>query len=192
MKKTLLGLGIVLGTMASAQSATGPRFGIKAGGNLSTLTHEEARSKAGFHAGVFMNASVARNFNIQPEVVYSAQGATTDDKNNVKNNRYNLNYINVPIMLQYYAIPAFYLEAGPEFGFLVSARNRYEFEGETITEDQKQYTRSFNAGIGLGGGYRFTPGFSAYARFNAGLASMSKNNNGMKQNNFSLGVSYMF
>ena len=61
MKKVFLGLGIVLGTMAFAQSTAGPRFGIKAGGNLSDLANSDAKSKIGFYAGAFMNAQFLLN-----------------------------------------------------------------------------------------------------------------------------------
>jgi opacity protein-like surface antigen len=197
MKKVFLGLGIVLGTMAFAQSTAGPRFGIKAGGNLSDLTNLNSigeKSKIGFYAGVFMNAPISSEFSIQPEVVYSQQGAKFKDMGNVTDRKLNLGYINVPVMVQYNATPDFYLEAGPEFGFLVDAQNKRTVSGVSMNTSGTDGFNTFNFGVGLGAGYRFTPNISINARYTAGFTNTIKNNDGdsVKNNNFQLGLGYTF
>ncbi len=195
MKKVFLGLGIVLGTMAFAQSTAGPRFGIKAGGNLSDLTNfDREKSKIGFYAGVFMNAPISSEFSIQPEVVYSQQGAKFKDFGNVTDLKKNLGYINVPVMVQYNATPDFYLEAGPEFGFLVDAQDKGKVNGVSYKSSGTDGYNTFNFGMGLGAGYRFTPNISINARYTAGFTNIVKNNGGdsVKNNNFQLGLGYTF
>ncbi|MDV3885347.1 opacity protein [Elizabethkingia anophelis] len=195
MKKVFLGLGIVLGTMAFAQSTAGPRFGIKAGGNLSDLTNlDREKSKIGFYAGVFMNAPISSEFSIQPEVVYSQQGAKFKDFGNVTDLKKNLGYINVPVMVQYSATPDFYLEAGPEFGFLVDAQDKGKVNGVSYKSSGTDGYNTFNFGMGLGAGYRFTPNISINARYTAGFTNIVKNNGGdsVKNNNFQLGLGYTF
>ena len=76
MKKLFLGLGLVAGTFAFAQ--TSPSFGLKAGLNVSSISddgYEDSKAKAGFYGGVFMNAPLSEQFSIQPEVLYSQYGA---------------------------------------------------------------------------------------------------------------------
>ncbi|MCT4171393.1 PorT family protein [Elizabethkingia anophelis] len=195
MKKVFLGLGIVLGTMAFAQSTAGPRFGIKAGGNLSDLTNlDREKSKIGFYAGVFMNAPISSEFSIQPEVVYSQQGAKFKDFGNVTDLKKNLGYINVPVMVQYNATPDFYLEAGPEFGFLVDAQDKGKVNGVSYKSSGTDGYNTFNFGMGLGAGYRFTSNISINARYTAGFTNIVKNNGGdsVKNNNFQLGLGYTF
>ena len=195
MKKVFLGLGIVLGTMAFAQSTAGPRFGIKAGGNLSDLTNlDREKSKIGFYAGVFMNAPISSDFSIQPEVVYSQQGAKFKDFGNVTDLKKNLGYINVPVMVQYNATPDFYLEAGPEFGFLVDAQDKGKVNGVSYKSSGTDGLNTFNFGMGLGAGYRFTPNLSINARYTAGFTNIVKDNGGdsVKNNNFQLGLGYTF
>lgn len=195
MKKVFLGLGIVLGTMAFAQSTAGPRFGIKAGGNLSDLTNlDREKSKIGFYAGVFMNAPISSEFSIQPEVVYSQQGAKFKDFGNVTDLKKNLGYINVPVMVQYNATPDFYLEAGPEFGFLVDAQDKGKVNGVSYKSSGTDGLNTFNFGMGLGAGYRFTPNLSINARYTAGFTNIVKDNGGdsVKNNNFQLGLGYTF
>ena len=198
MKKVFLGLGIVLGTMAFAQSTAGPRFGIKAGGNLSDLANSDAKSKIGFYAGAFMNAPISAEFSIQPEVVYSQQGAKFGNSSfegiTTQDPKLNLGYINVPVMVQYNATPDFYLEAGPEFGFMVDAKLKGKVNGSTQTADVKDGFNTFNFGMGLGAGYRFTPNISINARYTAGFTNIVKNNGGdsVRNNNFQLGLGYTF
>ncbi|KUY31677.1 porin family protein [Elizabethkingia ursingii] len=195
MKKVFLGLGIVLGTMAFAQSTAGPRFGIKAGGNLSDLTNlDREKSKIGFYAGVFMNAPISSDFSIQPEVVYSQQGAKFKDFGNATDIKKNLGYINVPVMVQYNATPDFYLEAGPEFGFLVDAQDKAKLNGVSYKSSGTDGYNTFNFGMGLGAGYRFTPNISINARYTAGFTNIIKDNGGdsVRNNNFQLGLGYTF
>lgn len=228
MKKLFLGLGLVAGTFAFAQ--TSPTFGLKAGLNVSSISddgYEDSKSKAGFYGGVFMNAPLSEMFSIQPEVLYSQYGAkvtqsyTTEvlgTTTNYKSSQSrNLDYITVPVMFQFHATPAFYLEAGPEFGFLVSAKDKGDLTRETTTggstststtsgsTDIKDGISSFNMGAGLGLGFNFTPNFGINARYVAGFTDINKKNNDEngntslenndnknRNNTFQVGLSYKF
>lgn len=201
MKKLFLGAAIAMSSLTFAQ-----QFGIKAGMNVSSLSTEEGlddqKSKIGFNAGVFMNAPLAENFSIQPELLYSQYG----DKANatIAGNEYsyarNLDYVTIPVMFQYNATPSFYLEAGPEFGLLVSAKNKVKNEtsGQTITESDnyKDDLNGFNFGVGLGAGYYFTPNVGLTARYVAGFTDIYKDgqNSGdaVKNNVFQVGLAYKF
>lgn len=127
MKKIFLGIALVAGTFTFAQKVststtafTQVRFGLKAGLNISNFSNDiSSKSKAGFYGGVFANIPVAKDFSVQPEVLYSGMGAKSKYDSNVK---VNLDYIAVPVMLQYNALPNLYLEAGPQFSFLVSSK----------------------------------------------------------------------
>lgn len=223
MKKLFLGLGLVAGSFALAQ--TSPQFGLKAGLNVSSISddgYEDSKSKAGFYGGVFMNAPLSEQFSIQPEVLYSQMGAKTVDSHvtglgtTVKNSAtLNLNYIAVPVMFQFKATPNFYIEAGPEFGFLVSAKAK----GDTTTttsggpsttisyssKDIKDNFSGFNMGAGLGLGFNITNNFGINARYVAGFTDINKKNDGSdgttstgnsnnknRNNTFQVGLAYKF
>ncbi|BFO64664.1 porin family protein [Chryseobacterium sp. KCF3-3] len=199
MKKLLLSLSIVIGTISFAQSADGPKFGIKAGGNLSSFTGGDSKSKIGFYAGAFVNIPISDVFGVQPEIVYSQQGAKAKSDYEmatytIKNMQQMLGYINVPIMLQYNATPEFYLEAGPEFGILVNAQAKGDINGSTYKADNKDTMKSFNFGAGIGLGYKFTPNLGVNARYIAGITKILKNDFGdsSKNTNFQLGLNYFF
>ena len=214
MKKLFLGLGLVAGTFAFAQ--TSPTFGLKAGVNVSSISkdgYDDAKSKAGFSGGVFMNLPVSEQFSIQPEVMYSQLGSKVTNKysTTVAGNTYqatstaklNLDYITIPVMFQFRATPAFYLEAGPEFGFLVSAKSKNTVSngngsGSDTNELNKDNFNGFNFGLGLGLGFDITKNFGVNARYTAGFSDVTKPESDPstdaknRNNNFQVGLSYKF
>jgi opacity protein-like surface antigen len=141
-------------------NAQGVKFGAKAALNVATLTGdvEDASSLVGFQIGAFAEFKVSEKFAVQPELMYSAQGASGD------NGDLKLNYLNIPVMAKYYVAPAFSLEAGPQIGFLLSAKS----EGE----DAKDFVSSTDFGFNLGAGYDFTENLSAGLRYNLGLTNV--------------------
>lgn len=203
MKKLVLGAAIAMSSLTFAQ-----QFGVKAGMNVSSLSSDaslsDQGSKIGFNAGVFMNAPLAEKFSIQPELMYSQMGSKYDAIMPISGDRISgakhLDYVTLPVMFQYNATPSFYLEAGPEFGLMVSAKDKSKNEttGNTIAESSnyKDKLNGFNAGIGLGAGYYFTPNIGLTARYVAGLTDIYKDgqNSGdaVKNNVFQVGLAYKF
>ncbi|WP_027385479.1 porin family protein [Chryseobacterium gregarium] len=218
MKKLILGMALTAGSLAFAQTTTttttssnmssgsAVRFGVKAGMNVSSLSNdgtlEDQGSKIGFNAGVFANIPVGSMFSVQPEVLYSQYGDKYDQV--IAGNRYSyanhLDYITVPVMLQYNLIPNLYVEAGPEFGFMVSAKNKAKNEtnNDVISEsgNYKDRFSTFNFGLGLGAGYYFTDNIGITARYVAGLTDIAKNrpngSDAVRNNVFQVGLAYKF
>ncbi|WP_343658397.1 porin family protein [Chryseobacterium sp.] len=196
MKKLILGLALVAGTFTFAQktststssaSSSPVRFGLKAGLNISSISNSNANSKAGFYGGVFANIPVAQDFSVQPEVLYSGQGAKAKSNSNVK---LNTDYIAVPVMLQYNLIPNLYVEAGPQFAFLISAKGK----DNNASVDVKDDFKTFDFGLGLGAGYYFTQNIGVNVRYTAGLSKIAKEDDGDSSRNgvFQIGLAYKF
>lgn len=194
MKKLFLGAAIAVSSLSFAQ-----QFGIKGGMNVSSLSKDaglsDQKSKIGFYAGAFVNVPVAESFSIQPEVLYSNQGAKATVLNN--DVKLNVDYINVPVMFQYNATPEFYLEAGPQFGFLVNTK--LDAGNSTVNNvlnalNSKDNYNTFDFGLGLGAGYYFTKNIGITARYVAGFTDIVKDNSGdaVKNNNFQVGLAYKF
>lgn len=214
MKKLILGMAITAGSLtfaqqAPAKSSSPVSFGVKAGMNVASLSKNEemdSRTKIGFNAGLFANIPIASSFSVQPELLYSDMGAK--DKQTFGNltaeQKMNLSYITVPVMLQYNLIPNLYVEAGPEFGFMISAKAKGSTfvennNGDTVvsesrTTDIKDDMKGFNVGIGLGAGYYFTPNIGVTARYVAGVTDIFKHNDGdaVRNNVFQVGLAYKF
>ena len=198
MKKLFLGAAIAMSSLTFAQ-----QFGLKGGMNVSSISADgwdDSKAKIGFYGGLFMNAPLAENFSIQPEVLYNNLGSKTETT--VAGTKYsstlNLDYIAVPVMFQYNATPQFYLEAGPEFGFLVnSSAKTTAGNNSNTTNIDTDYFNKFNMGIGLGAGFNITNKLGINARYVAGLNDITDNDKwgsdaNNKNNNFQVGLAYKF
>ena len=204
MKKLVLGAAIAMSSLTFAQ-----QFGVKGGMNVSSISKDgglsDTSSKIGFNAGVFMNAPLGQNFSIQPEILYNDLGSkVTFGANDQNSYSTNLGYIAVPVMFQYNATPEFYLEAGPQFSFLVNANSKLKDGNNNATvndwsKTEKDNLNSFDFGLGLGAGYYFTPQLAITARYVAGMTKIGKDDNvfgrpysDSKNNNFQVGLAYKF
>lgn len=190
MKKIILtAVAVFAFGFANAQEA---KFGIKGGLNLANFKGdiEDGSSLLGLHIGGFVEIKISDKFVIQPEVLYSGQGSDSDEGS------FNLTYINVPLMAKYYVADKFNLEAGPQIGFLTSAK--IKMDGNSI--DSKRLFNSTDFGINFGAGYDFTQKLSAGIRYNLGVSGIFSDefkdalDNDVKVQNsvFSLSLAYKF
>jgi hypothetical protein len=184
MKKGLLLFVCVLALTTLSQAQV--RFGVKAGINLANVSGDDVDGnsmKIGFNAGAVAKISVSEAFSIQPEIVYSDQGAKLED--DVK---LNLSYINIPILAQYNT-GGFIIETGPQFGFRMGAK----LKGDGGSLDLKEQTKGFDLGWGIGVGYLTQSGFGVNARYNLGLSNIADDDDGdLKNSVIQIGVFYLF
>jgi opacity protein-like surface antigen len=159
MKKILLSAVAVLAF--GFTNAQGVKFGVKAALNVATVNgdFEDASSLIGFQVGGFAEIKVSDKFAVQPELMYSTQGASGDNAD------LNLNYLNIPVMAKFYVAKSFSLEAGPQIGFLLSAKE--------AGEDAKDFYSSTDFGLNFGAGFDFTENLSAGLRYNIGLSNVT-------------------
>lgn len=180
------------------------KFGVKGGANLSSLVGdiEDGSSKVGFQVGGFVEFKVSDKFSVQPELLYSAQGGIENGEFEFAGDfyeaemNYKLAYINLPVMAKYYVADKFSLEAGPQVGFLVSAKGEATVEGNSAEDDIKDDFKSVDFGVNFGAGYDFTENLSLGIRYNLGLSNIVDDEfaDDYKINNsvFSLSVGYKF
>ncbi|WP_264534891.1 porin family protein [Flavobacterium sp. N1736] len=183
------------------------KFGLKGGLNISNFSGDtegiDFKSRIGFNIGAFVEIKLSDKFAIQPEVLYSTQGATADDFADFETGitgdvAFKLNYINIPVMFKYYVAEKFNIEAGPQIGFLTSAKTTTTLNGYSGEHDMdvKDSFESVDFGLNLGAAYDFTEHFSAGLRYNLGLANTAKTEPGddSKVHNgvFSVNVGYKF
>ncbi|GGB74529.1 hypothetical protein GCM10007424_13070 [Flavobacterium suaedae] len=157
MKKLLLTVLLFIGsfTVANAQA-----FGIKAGFNFANFTGDDAGDfnvLTSFHGGLVAEIHVLNAVSVQPELLYSIQGAKNDDEN------YKLNYLTVPVMMKIYLADSFNIHGGPQIGLLISESDNFEgFESNT-----------YDFGFAAGAEFFFANNFSVQARYNWGTTKVS-------------------
>ena len=180
MKKIILTMAVVLtATFANAQdkkssgSDSEMKFGVKAGYTSSNFTGDiTGDANGGFYVGGLVDFAVAENFHVQPELLYSIEGAK-DAK---------INYLRIPIMAKYYVIEGLSLQAGPEIAFKVGG-------DDTI----KDAVKSLDYGLGIGAGYELSSGLMFDARYNLGLNNINNSGAGTLKNvGINIGLGYRF
>jgi hypothetical protein len=177
--------------ITATATAQGVNFGIKGGlniYNIHTDNNSQLDNATGFYLGILGHIHMAKQFAIQPEIVFSTQGANYsigDTQAHI-----NLDYVNVPLLFQYMFDNGFRLQAGPQAGFLINAKSKI---GRTST-DTKDNFEGIDFGATFGMSYVHPPSnFGFDARYNMGLSNISANSSAKSANRgFQLGVFYLF
>lgn len=162
MKKLLFSaLLLSVSTFSFAQSFS---FGPKAGVNVSNYSGGDINSdaKIGYHIGGLLNFGFGEIFSIQPEVLFSTQGAKVENAGTKTN--YKINYLNIPVMVKFRIANGFYIEGGPQAGLRLSEN----IPDQTINDFAKQLDLSAGAGLG----YQSDAGFGVGLRYMAGLSKV--------------------
>lgn len=186
MKKfSLLVMGVMLMVFAQAQAPA--KFGLKGGLNVSTFNQSnlEYDSRLGLHIGGLAHIHLAPEWALQPEVVYSQEGAKFGDVTT------KLDYINIPLIVQYMFSNGFRIEAGPQLGLMINAK--YEDDDGNEDEVAQKDFKSTNVALGFGLNYLSNSGLGVGGRYNLGLSDISETTNNKRKNNtFQISLFYMF
>lgn len=180
--KKLIVFCLLLGAFQVQAQDRSVTYGVKAGANFSNLKIDfdgagiSPDGATNIFVGGYVDVGVAEKLNFQPELQYSIEGAKDA----------SVSFINLPLMLKYYLVEGFNLQAGPQIGFVVDAEG-----GDT------DGLKSTNFVLNIGAAYELPAGFFADARYNFGLSNIAEEEPGfedvgLKTKGFQLGVGYRF
>jgi hypothetical protein len=143
--------------------------GVKAGVNFASLSGFSGDSRISVHGGLFLNHAINKNWSIQPELLYSGEGQRYISDGFERT--IALEYVQIPLMIQYSPINQLYFEVGPQLGLLASARDKGTVEGTdfNVKNDFANTQVGLNVGVGIKAGYSL--GF--YGRYSFGLTDVS-------------------
>lgn len=166
-------------------------LGIKGGVNFYNIHNDndiKYDNKIGYHVGLLGHIHVNDFFAVQPEILYSTQGAQYKVNNETTN--FNLSYINVPVLFQYMFDNGLRLQAGPQVGILIAAKSK---TGST-TIDYKDMIKPIDLALSIGAGYIFPPvGLGIDVRYNLGLNNINETGDVKSTNRgLQLGLFYIF
>jgi len=155
-------------------------MGAKAGINLASIGGDYVGGldpRVSFHVGGLVEIPLMGKFAIQPELLYSSQGAKQGSYLGIDLGDYEskviLDYINVPIMGKYYIIEGLSIELGPQIGILINARNKGDDGDGSFDEDIKDGYNKLDVALGIGASYRLNNGVFFSVRFNKGFLDIS-------------------
>jgi outer membrane protein with beta-barrel domain len=138
MKTKLLGLAVALciSQLMMAQF----HLGVKAGANITKVDGKSFNEEFGYgyNLGGFAEIPLGPKFSFQPEVLFNQYSSTLDsnykhiyenviasDQSTVKRN-----YLTIPLLLDYKFLGPIHLQAGPQFGVLMSHDKSFLQNGE--------------------------------------------------------------
>lgn len=180
MKKLLL--ITLIGLCGLSTQAQGLDFGIKAGVNFANITDATGLdNRTGFVGGLFVGAKLSDNLGIQVDALYSQQGAEFDLGS------FNLDYINIPMVLKYYVAGGLNIQLGPQFGVLIDDDTQ-TVVGEVINDIA---TNDFDISGVVGLGLDIPFGMRLEGRYNFGLTAIDFDKGKNSVVTLSLGYSFL-
>lgn len=133
-------------------------LGIKAGANITKVEGKSFKDefKYGYHLGGFANIGLGSKVSIQPEVLLNQFQTRTDSSfRNIYQNAFNgssdvkLNYLSIPILLNYKLGSLLSLQAGPQFGILLDQNKNLLQNGQEAFK-KGDFSMLGGAQLGLG------------------------------------------
>lgn len=163
MKKIFFAL--VFAALSTVGYSQAVQFGPKVGVNISNYTGGNIKSESivGAHFGGILAFNFGNNFAIQPEVLFSTQGAKIENINGDKS-EFKANYVSIPVMLKLRTNGGLYIEAGPQVAFKAGEKS-----GDQTIND---FANGLDLALGAGIGYETKIGLAIGARYVAGLSKV--------------------
>jgi len=160
MKKLIIFLAIAfIGFKSTAQ-------GLKAGVNFANFSGSDAgdeKTLVSFYAGVMYNIMISDMFSIEPQLMYSGQGAKDEDDLKLL-----LGYILFNPLFRYNTQSGLFVGTGPQVGFLLSAKVKQSGNSADVKDQFKGTDFAWAFAVG----YDMPNGFGIYGRYNLGLSNI--------------------
>lgn len=162
MKKIILFFSVVFITSTSIAQVSA---GLKLGASFASVeaaamgVKASTSNRTALALGGYVNMSVSEKFKIQPELLYQGMGGSLDGVT------FKSEYVNIPVLAQYAVTENFKIEAGPQFGILVSSKSAGEDIKDAFkTSDfQLLFGASINVTSSIGIGARYGMSVSSIA-----------------------------
>ncbi len=176
-------------TSAQAQEKT-PSYGFKGGLNFSNFyidNVDDSNMLTGFNAGLYAKFPITNSIAIQPEINYTTKGSEQIYDNGVVQgtSKFNINYIEVPVLLVANITDNFNVHVGPYAAYMVSGKTKNDSnfgssESELDTDDFNKFDAGISGGLGIdvdvvNFGVRYNYGLTKIGKDNSFTSSDAKN-----------------
>jgi hypothetical protein len=136
--KTLLSLALAL--LISQLMMAQFHLGVKAGANIVKVDGKSFKEefRYGYNLGGFAEIGLSPKFSFQPEVMFNQYSTTLDSnyksiyENVIASNqsKVKLNYLSIPLLLDYKFLGPIHLQVGPQFSVLMSQDKNFLQNGK--------------------------------------------------------------
>ena len=152
MKKVMLVAAILIASVAaSAQNEVGkfsiaPTIGINLSNASFSVSAISTSTKAGLVIGATGEYGILPTFSVSAALLYSMEGCKCETEGEQNGYDYkisedvSLNYLNIPIMANYYVWQGLAVKAGLQFGINLSSDDDYEMTVNGIAVPQEHIT----------------------------------------------------
>ena len=211
MKKIMMIAAMMLMSIGAFAQNEGGQVTLKptVGLNIASMTKfDYSKVRPGLIAGIEAEYGVAENFGLTAGLFYSMQGVKQDYSESATvdgirysagaKTTYKLDFLNIPILAQYYVVPGLAFKAGIQPGFCVSKKYSLEVSasaaGEsgsgTVSGKIEDGVKGFAFAIPVGISYEYQR-FVLDARYNIGVTKAFKDGD-PRHNVFSVTLGYKF
>lgn len=162
MKKFMMMVAMAFATLTASAQAEAGKLTLKplVGINVANITDGNGDAKVGLAAGAELGYQLNESFAVTAGAIYSMQGAKSDEL------KMNLDYINIPILANYYITKGLAVKAGIQPAFKVKS----EAKADVVSVDMDGF-KSFDFSIPVGLSYEVSD-FVIDARYNWGISKV--------------------
>jgi len=159
--------------------------GVKAGLNMANQTFkgDGYASSPSFlpslHGGGYLTAMFSERLGVQPEVLFSGQGAKSG------NAKYKLGYIAIPVLVRFNVNQLLSFHAGPQFSVLTSAK----YDNGATEQDIKDQVKGTDLSVAFGTTVDLPMKLNFTFRFIKGLSDINDTGSSVAQRNYNLQLS---
>ena len=161
------------------------KIGVKGGATINKISGQTFKDQFtyGYHIGGFATIGISKKFAIQPEVLFNqvnvdSSGNFSDIYKFNKISSVQLQYLSIPLLLNYNAGKLLTLQVGPQFGVLLNKNNN-------LVENGKNAFKGGDLSM-LGGIQLKLSHFRVYGRYAIGLNNINDIDNKDKWTNQSI------
>ena len=187
--KTRLFLLTLVSILSTSVFSQGFKIGFKGGTTINKLSGKSFNDQFsfGYHIGGFAELGLGKKWALQPEVLFNQSNVDTSRSFSSiyqfnKVNQVKLQYLSIPLLLDYRANKLITLQAGPQFGILMNKSN-------TLVQNGKAAFKSGDFSM-LGGLQLKVLNFRFYGRYAIGLSNINDidNKDKWKSQSVQLGI----
>jgi len=207
MKRLVLSVALVLGLGIANAQAQGVLGGIKIDATLSNFVLSDldgmnSKFGAGVSVGGYTKLEISENFALQPEILLHYKNSKMEVKATGAETDFQYFGVELPVYAvgqKTFGSGKGFIGAGPFVGFGIDAR--YKADGMKDVELYKEYNsqkselQRWDFGVGAMVGYEFGSRLQIIGSWKIGVINAlnaNKDNAGMLNNTFSLGLGYRF